>query len=440
MKIINGILNIFQPAKHKPKIAVKEVVKKQYKYWRVRIIYSLYIGYVFFYFSRKSFTFLMPNIKSDLDLTNAELGFLGSILYITYGFSKFFSGILADKSSPRSFMSIGLIFTGICNILFGMSSSLIFLAFFWGLNGIFQGWGWPPTTKQLTHWYSKSERGMWWSVCSTSHNLGGAIIPLLSVYFVYYYDWRFAIFCSGTLCIVAGIWLFERLRDAPQSLGLPAIEVFRNDPEIKKTSDEVKSFSIIQIIIEVIHNKYIWIFALSYFFLYITRTAMNDWSLIYLMEEKGYSQLLASISVFFFEIGGLVGALFAGWSSDKIFNSNRIPYMLFCTFGLLFIIPFFYYLPYKFVMLDNMFMFLIGFFIFGPQMLVGLAAAEFVDKKAACTANGFAGAFAYIGAVLAGYPLGIILDIWSWYGFFVVIFTSSIMLIFILLPMRYVKN
>merc|ERR1712216_32458 len=101
------------------------LVKKQYKYWRIRIIYSLYIGYVFFYFSRKSFTFLMPNIKSDLNLTNAELGFLGSILYITYGFSKFFSGILADKSSPRAFMSIGLIFTGICNIFFGMSSSLI---------------------------------------------------------------------------------------------------------------------------------------------------------------------------------------------------------------------------------------------------------------------------------------------------------------------------
>ena len=85
-------------------------------------------------------------------------------------------------------------------------------------------------------------------------------------------------------------------------------------------------------------------------------------------------------------------------------------------------------------------MFLIGFFIFGPQMLVGLAAAEFVDKKAACTANGFAGAFAYIGAVIAGYPLGIILDIWSWYGFFVVIFISSIMLITILLPMRYIKK
>jgi sugar phosphate permease len=75
LKIINEILNIFQPAKHKPKIEDKELVKKQYKYWRIRIIYSLYIGYVFFYFSRKSFTFLMPNIKSDLDLTNAELGF-----------------------------------------------------------------------------------------------------------------------------------------------------------------------------------------------------------------------------------------------------------------------------------------------------------------------------------------------------------------------------
>ena len=142
---------------------------------------------------------------------------------------------------------------------------------------------------------------------------------------------------------------------------------------------------------------------------------------------------------FFFELGGFIGALFAGWFSDKIFGGNRIPYIIICACGLLLIIPFFYYSPYKFVILDNIFIFFIGFFIFGPQMLVGLAAAEFVDKKAACTANGFAGTFAYVGAVLAGYPLGIILDIWSWYGFFVVMFFSSIMLILILLPIMYIK-
>ena len=77
---------------------------------------------------------------------------------------------------------------------------------------------------------------------------------------------------------------------------------------------------------------------------------------------------------------------------------------------------------------------LIGFFIFGPQLLVGLAAAEIVDKKAAGTANGFAGCLAYIGAAMTGYPLGATIDRWGWEGFFWVLLISSVATCVVLLP------
>ena len=64
----------------------------------------------------------------------AELGILGTTLYITYGVSKFFSGILSDVSNPRYFMSVGLILTGICNILFGLSASLYTFVIIWGFR------------------------------------------------------------------------------------------------------------------------------------------------------------------------------------------------------------------------------------------------------------------------------------------------------------------
>ena len=37
----------------------------------------------------------------------------------------------------------------------------------------------------------------------------------------------------------------------------------------------------------------------------------------------------------------------------------------------------------------------IGFFVFGPQMLIGMAAAECSHKEAAGAATGFVGLFAY---------------------------------------------
>ena len=164
----------------------------------------------------------MPVMIEEMGFTKSDLGILGSILYFTYGLSKFFSGIVSDRSNPRYFMAIGLIATGIWNICFGMSSSILFFALFWGLNGWFQGWGWPPCARLLTHWYAKNERGRWWGVWNTSHNIGGAVIPLLVAVIASYAGWRMAMYIPGVICIFMGLFLINRLRDTPSSLGLPS--------------------------------------------------------------------------------------------------------------------------------------------------------------------------------------------------------------------------
>lgn len=136
-----ALLSFLKPAPYLDEIQDKNVVKQQYRYWRIRTFYAMYIGYALFYFTRKSFTFVMPALQSTLGMTKTELGLIASILSLSYGISKFLSGILGDKSNPRYLMAIGLILTGVFNILFGLSSTWWLFAIFWGLNGWFQGWG-----------------------------------------------------------------------------------------------------------------------------------------------------------------------------------------------------------------------------------------------------------------------------------------------------------
>lgn len=57
-------------------------------------------------------------------MTRTDIGLLATLFYITYGLSKFFSGIVSDRSNARYFMGVGLIATGVVNILFGFSTSL----------------------------------------------------------------------------------------------------------------------------------------------------------------------------------------------------------------------------------------------------------------------------------------------------------------------------
>ncbi len=431
--------DFLKPAPYLPITKSPAEIEGDYRYWRIRICYSVFIGYALFYFTRKSFTFAMPYMAEDLGFSKGQLGLLASILYISYGISKFISGVMSDRSNPRYFMATGLIITGILNILFGMSSQLWVFAVFWGLNGWFQAWGWPACCKQLNYWFAQSERGLWYSVCSTSHNLGGALIPLLAVFCAVQFGWRYAMFVPAVCSILMGFVLINRLRDVPRTLGLPTVEDYKNKTVNIATQDQQTKHSLLSVreilFKQVLNNKYVWIFSISYFFVYVVRTAINDWTFYYLTEAKHMEDMLASSGVFWFEVGGFVGMIAAGWGSDYFWKGNRVPAMVVCAVGLIGALFGLMYVPADQVFLDMLLLALIGAFVFGPQMIVGLAAAEFVDKRAAATSNGFAGTLGYFGAATAGYPIGKMIDSYGWHGFFIALLVSSAVILFMLLPL-----
>src|SRR5437899_6975816 len=100
-------MGLFTPAPYKDEIEDQELVKKNYQYWRIRVFYSMFIGYAFYYFTRKSFTFAMPALMSDLHFDKSDLGIIASVWAITYGLSKFISGVIGDRSNARYFMAFG---------------------------------------------------------------------------------------------------------------------------------------------------------------------------------------------------------------------------------------------------------------------------------------------------------------------------------------------
>ena len=96
--------------------------------------------------------------------------------------------------------------------------------------------------------------------------------------------------------------------------------------------------------------------------------------------------------------------------------------------------------PAGYVVLDYSLIFLIGFLIFGPQMLIGIAAVELSHKKAAGSANGFVGWIAYLGQAAAGYPLGKAMEIWGWQGFFVTLGICGGIAVLLLAPLWSIKT
>lgn len=416
-------------------------IDHKYQYWRVHLMVAMYIGYAGFYLTRKTFNYVTPELINDLHIDKNDIGIISTLFYLTYGLSKFLFGIFSDRANPRYFMAIGLIMTGITNLLFGFSSSLILLTLLVIVNACFQGWGWPPCAKLLMMWYSRKERGVWWSIWNTAHNFGGALVPIIVGFLALHYSWRVGFFTVGALGVFIGFFLLLRLRNTPESMGLPSIGQWRNDHLELVHEEEEKTLLWRHILSRYVFcNKYIWLLALSYTLVYVVRTAINDWGNIYLTEKYHYDLIAANSAITFFEIGGFVGSLAAGWGSDKLFLSNRSPMALIFSVGIFFSITALWLMPKESYLLQCILFFAVGFFVFGPQMLIGMAAAECSHKLSPGAATGFVGLFAYLGAGLAGYPLALILDNFHWSGFFTVVICCSLGISLLLLPFLIVKR
>lgn len=83
-------------------------IDQAYRHWRIHLMISMYVGYGVFYLTRKSFNFAMPQMLSELGLDYSDLGFLSTLFYLTYGVSKFVSGLMIDRSRSPYFMGLGL--------------------------------------------------------------------------------------------------------------------------------------------------------------------------------------------------------------------------------------------------------------------------------------------------------------------------------------------
>jgi OPA family sugar phosphate sensor protein UhpC-like MFS transporter len=239
-----------------------------------------------------------------------------------------------------------------------------------------------------------------------------------------------------------GFFLMNRLRDTPQSLGLPPVEDFRNDhvvsPQLEQNQE--KESSSYELLLEyVIKNPYIWVLSITYFFIYMVRTAINDWGLLYFVEYKGVPQIMASSFIFAFEMGGFFGSLAAGWISDTVFKGLRIPANALFSLGAAVACVFMIFFPADLYFFYTIFMFLSGFFIFGPQMLIGVACAELSHKKASGTSTGFAGTFAYLGAATASLVSGRLTEIYGWEIFFPALALFSLFSFAFLLPFWNIK-
>ncbi|MCE9598498.1 MAG: MFS transporter [Spirochaetia bacterium] len=413
--MIDGILKALRSQEAAPRIQDEGQVKSLYKYWQVRIMYSTVVGYATFYFVRKNFSIANNAMSKEFGFTNTDIGLILTVATIVYGVSKFFSGVLADLANPRYFMPLGLILSAVVNIAFGFSAALPLFIILWALNNFFQGMGMPPCAKLLNAWFSRGQSGRAWGIWNMSHQIGGGLIILLAGFLVQNFGWRSAFYVPGIFSIIIAFFILNRLRDSPQSLGLPAVHEFAKESEPAGSTEERPSTrEIFQRYI--LKNRALWIACVANVFVYVVRTGFFDWGPRFLQNDRGFTTAQASVATFVFEITGIFGALTAGWLSDAIFRGRRGATSAVFMLLLAIVVIVMILVPSSNFLVLTVTLGIIGFLVYGPQVLVAVVAAENTDPRAVATAVGMTGLFGYIGATVCQFATGYLVDHSGWNG------------------------
>lgn len=308
----------FRPAPHTTRRSQGEV-DKLYPVYRWRVFEAAFVAYATFYIVRNNFAPVSKELGAALHYDKLMLGNILAATAVAYGIGKLVMGFFADRSDARKYVATAMLLTAGCNFAFGSTLNYTGQLVLWTLNGFVQGMGYGPCTRALAHWYSVKERGTIFGVWNTSHCVGGGVAGILAAECAQHWGWRSAFYVPGAIATLCAIYLFRRMRDTPQSVGLPAVEEHRNDwpPEEKQGHERELGFR--EIFLEyILPNKMLWLLALANIFVYIARYAMVDWGPTYLKEVKGASLLSGGFSTLVIEFAGALGMLTMGWASDKL--------------------------------------------------------------------------------------------------------------------------
>ena len=400
----------------------------RYERWRWQIFGITWLVYASYYLTRQSFSVAKVALENDplVALRRADFGLVDSAYLTAYMLGQFIFGPLGDRFGPRRILLFGMSLSILAAAASGCSTVLI------GVRRlrhdtrrravdrleqhvqddelVVLAQRARPCDRSMVH-SLHGGRGGGPALCRLDDGLlrprgitGAGGLGIHSIL-----AGRLLVPAAALAVVLVLTWLF--LQNRPEDVGLPPIEVYHGEPESLLTPEETTHKPAEDpktVIREVLATPSIWLLAISYFSIKLTRYAFYFWGPKYVFESLGSDAYASAMTAAAMPIGGLVGVIGIGYASDKWFQARLRP-------------------GHDHLVADHRrrhacrprhisniwamaaFFFFVGVFLFGPDSIIsGTAAMDFGTKRGAGTATGFVNGVGSIGGILGGYLPGVI--------------------------------
>src|SRR5262245_56344757 len=167
------------------------------------IVLTLLCAMYFLYFvNRVSVATVAPLIKSDLGITNTQLGLVFSAFAIPYAAFQLIGGWIGDRLGARLTLALCCGIVALSTILTSAATGVASLVAVRLTLGFGEGAGFPTATRAMTSWTPRGRWGFAQGVVHSFARIGNAVTPPLMAGLLLFSSWRSAFAVLGLLTML----------------------------------------------------------------------------------------------------------------------------------------------------------------------------------------------------------------------------------------------
>ena len=267
-----------------------------------------------------------PFLKSDLGLSDTEIGLLTGIVFIFfYTVAGLFVGTLADRYNRTKIIGIGVILWSAFTAISGFAKNFFTLAAPRLFIGVGESTITPTTMSILSDRYEQKRLGFAAGFYYLGVPVGVGISLLIAGYLEPLIGWRGCFYLLGVIGLLLG-FLMLFVKDSPR-------KNISNKPESKTF------FEIISLLYKALSTSKSLVLTIIAGTLYHIVLGAAQFEVIWAVADKGFNpNTFGQINGWIFVVFGVLGSLFGGIASDwtlKTYNLPRTWFLLILTLLLL---------------------------------------------------------------------------------------------------------
>ena len=368
--------------------------KKRNIPYKWQLIILLWFAYFLNQGDRQVFNVVIPLIKSDLHLTDVQIGTIATIFTLFYGILVPFAGFAGDLLRRKWIVFFSLLVFSVGTLFTGISNGMVLLIIFRSITtGGGEAFYYPAATSLIGQFHQKT-RAMALSIHQTSLYTGIVASGFLAGYIGEHYGWRSAFYVFGGVGVLWSVVVLLKLKDSP---------VEKTETEMRQERPELG-----EIIRAVFSKKTVYFLSLAFGAMVFVNIGYLTWMPTFLHEKYEMSLSAAGFaSMFYHHIFAFVGVIIGGKLSDYLAVKRKQVRMEMEFWGLLLGAPFIYLMAVG----DSKLLCYTGLALFGLFRGIydsNLFAALFdvIEPKYRASSMGLMLAFAFTIGALAPVALG----------------------------------